>query len=317
VVSVEIWLYILIFISLLLFGLGTEAFIGSFRGRREIIERLKQIGEGTHPQEEKGSFSSLINFGTKFIERLGVRFKPKEEKKASILRMTLVKAGYRRVNAPVIFYGIKVFSAILSLVTFLVLRLWFFKTITYQRSFGLSIALALIGFYLPDLWVRTRFARRRERIQEGLPDALDLMVVCVEAGNGLDAAVNRVAEEMRLENKVLSEEFRLLNLEVRAGKQRQDALRNLAERTGVEDISTLVTLLIQTEKFGTSIGQALRVHSDAMRTKRFQRAEEIANKMPVKLIFPLVFFIFPALLVVVLGPAVITISKALLHLGRG
>ena len=315
--SIEILLYILIFTSVLLFGLGTEAFIRFFRGRREIIERIRQIGEGTPPQEEKGFLNELRNLVTKSIERLGGHLKPKEEKKATNLRMTLMKAGYRKANAPVVFYGMKVFSAALSFMTFLMLRLWFFKTITYQRSFVLSIAVALIGFYLPDLWVRTRFAQRRERIREGLPDALDLMVVCVEAGNGLDAAVNRVAEEMRLENKVLSEEFKLLNLEVRAGKQRQDALRNLAERTDVEDVSTLVTLLIQTEKFGTSIGQALRVHSDSMRTKRFQRAEEIANKMPVKLIFPLVFFTFPALLVVVLGPAVITISKALLHLGRG
>lgn len=146
----------------------------------------------------------------------------------------------------------------------------------------------------------------------GLPDALDLMVVCSEAGVGLDATINRVGEEMRLNNKTLSDEFNLMSLELQAGKPRRDALKDLATRTGLEDVTNLTSMLIQTERFGTSISQALRVHSDSMRVKRSQRAEEIAAKLPVKLLFPLIFFIFPSLFVVILGPAVIRIFRTLL-----
>ncbi|MCE5212193.1 MAG: type II secretion system F family protein, partial [Deltaproteobacteria bacterium] len=141
------------------------------------------------------------------------------------------------------------------------------------------------------------------------PDALDLLAVSVEAGMGLDAAIKRVGEEMRISNKVLSEEFGLLNLEMRAGKQRTDALRSMADRTGLEEMRRWVAMLIQTEKFGTSIGQALRVHSDSLRTRRTQQVEELAAKLPVKLLFPTIFFIFPTLFLVILGPAAIRVYR--------
>jgi len=175
-----------------------------------------------------------------------------------------------------------------------------------------AIFLALIGFYAPNLWLRVKVDTRKEKILLGLPDALDLMVVCAEAGVGLDSAIYRVGEEMKINNKALSEEFKLLNLELRAGKLRRDALKNLALRTDLDDVRSLVTLLVQTERFGTSIAQALRVHSDSMRTKRFQRAEEIAAKLPVKLLFPLIFFIFPSLFVAILGPAILRVYRTLL-----
>jgi len=180
-----------------------------------------------------------------------------------------------------------------------------------------SAILLVVGFYLPNLFLLVKISGRKEKIQKGLPDALDLMVVCVEAGTGLDAAIQRVGEEMKMTNSVLSDEFRLMGMELRAGKQRQEALRNLAMRTDLDDVRSLTTLLIQTDKFGTSLGQALRVHSDSMRTKRFQRAEEIAGKLPVKLIFPLVLFIFPAMLVVVLGPAAIRVYRVLIPVFGG
>jgi tight adherence protein C len=243
---------------------------------------------------------------------MGTILKPKKEEELSHLRKTFLKAGYRGEDATLFFFGIKAFLAILFFVAFFLMKLYVFKTMKPFYFMFFSVLSLLIGLYLPNLWLKLKIASRKEKIQQGLPDALDLMVVCVEAGTGLDAAINRVGEEMKLSNKVLSEEFRLLNLELRAGKQRHDALRNLALRTDLEDVSSLVTLLIQTERFGTSIGQALRVHADSMRTRRYQRAEEIAQKMPVKLIFPLVLFIFPALLVVVLGPAIISIFRALL-----
>ncbi len=161
------------------------------------------------------------------------------------------------------------------------------------------------GFYLPNYFLTLKTRGRQQQIMEGLADALDLMVVCVEAGLGLNAALKRVADEFRLGNPVLSEEFNLVNLEIRAGLEREQALRNLGERTGVEDLASLAAVLIQADRFGTSIATALRVQSDMMRTKRRQKLEEKAAQTPVKLIFPLLLFIFPALMVVITGPAAI------------
>ena len=192
------------------------------------------------------------------------------------------------------------------------MKLWVFKKLPSFHFVLFSLVLVVLGFYLPNLWLKWRIAKRKEKILEGFPDALDLMVVCLEVGTGLDAAISRVGEEMKLNSKVLSEEFKLLSLELRAGKHRRDALKNLALRTDLEDVSELVTLLIQTDKFGTSVAQALRVHSDSMRIKRYQRAEEVATKLPVKLLFPLILFIFPSLFVILLGPAVIQIFRTLL-----
>jgi len=177
---------------------------------------------------------------------------------------------------------------------------------------GVFTFLAVGGFYLPNLWLQNRIERRKEQIFKGFPDALDLMVVCVEAGMGLDSAVTRVAKEMKLNNKVISDEFRIYNLEMRAGKLRRDALKNLGMRCGVPEVDNLVTLLIQTDKFGTSISQSLKVYSDTMRVQRMQRAEEIAAKIPLKLLFPLIFFIFPSLFVAILGPAAINIYRVLI-----
>ena len=184
-----------------------------------------------------------------------------------------------------------------------------FKLLSNQIAVGLAVFIALLGFYLPDLWLIVKSDIRKEKLFEGLPDALDLLVVCVEAGMGLDGAIHRVAEETKLTNQTLSDELKLLNLELRAGKSRQDALRNLAMRTNINAMNSLVTLLIQTDKFGTSVAKALQVFADSFRTERYQKAEELAAKMPVKLIFPLVLFIFPSLFVVILGPAAIRIYQ--------
>ena len=165
------------------------------------------------------------------------------------------------------------------------------------------------GFYAPQLWLRLVTDRRKERLVDGFPDALDLMVVCVEAGLGLDQAIARVGEEVRIGHKDLADEFQILGLELRAGLTREQALRNLINRTDVEEIRSLVALLIQTDRFGTSIGQALRVHSDSMRMNRRLRAEEMAAKLPVKLMLPLIMCVFPAIGVVIMGPGVILLMK--------
>ena len=177
-------------------------------------------------------------------------------------------------------------------------------------TMGIVVLGSLLGFYLPDIWLKQITDKRKEKVLKGLPDCMDLLVVCVEAGMGLDSAIKRVGDELNLSYPELSEELNLLNLELRAGKQRRDALNNFAMRTGLTETKSLATLIIQTDKFGTSVAVALKVFSDSFRTQRFQRAEEKAAKLPVAILMPLIFFIFPALFVVILGPAIIKIFRA-------
>ncbi len=309
---------ILVFIAVLLFILGIFYDVEYRQGRWKLFVRIKkQMGEEIDPQEKATGSSVIRNNLLRIIGPLGERIKPKSERELSHLRKTFLKAGYRREGAIVIFFGTKAFLAILFVVIFFIIKISMLKLMTSLNFMLLAVILALIGFYLPNLWLRLKIARRKEKLIKGFPDALDLMVVCVEAGVGLDAAIYRVGEEMKLSNKVLSEEFKLLSLELRAGKPRAEALRNLALRTDLEDVNNLMTLLIQTEKFGTSIAQALRVYSDSMRTKRRQRAEEMAAKLPVKLVFPLVFFIFPSLFIVILGPAAIRMVRIMFPIMKG
>jgi len=171
----------------------------------------------------------------------------------------------------------------------------------------LFAATGIVSFFLPDFFLDRKASKRRLAFEEGFPDAMDMLVVCVEAGLGLDAAIQRVGKEMVASHQELAVEFSLISLELRAGKGRAAALRSLAERTGLDDVRALTSILIQAEHFGTSIAEALREHSNEMRTLRLQRAKERAAKLPVKLIFPIIFFIFPALFLVVLGPALVRI----------
>jgi tight adherence protein C len=308
--SHEMMLSILIFTGILLLFFGIYSYINHHKGRWELSRRIKQIEE-VSPVRQGDGLARVKAYGLNLIGSLGHFVKPKDEKGVSHLQWTFLKAGYRGANGPIIFFGMKVFLAVSLPLLFSLARVLIHMVIPSLTFLLICILLAMIGFYLPNFWIKMRTSNRKEKIRQGLPDALDLMVVCVEAGTGLDAAINRVGEEMKFSNKVVSEEFRLMSMELRAGKQRRDALKNLALRTDLEDVNSLVTLLIQTEKFGTSLGQALRVHSDFMRTKRFQKAEEVAAKLPVKLIFPLVLFIFPSLFVTILGPAAIRIFRIL------
>jgi tight adherence protein C len=183
-----------------------------------------------------------------------------------------------------------------------------------KPSVLVALLAAALGYLLPGMALARMAKKRQHTIRLSLPDALDLLVVSVEAGLGLDQALQRVGEELAFAHKDLSDELRLVNLELRAGKARPDALRNLADRTGVDDLSSLVAMLVQTDKFGTSVAQSLRVHSDTLRTKRRQRAEEAAAKTGVKMVFPLVFCIFPAIWVVTIGPAAIKFVQVLFPL---
>jgi len=304
---------ILSFAGVLLFLFGLYLFAGQRRAHRQLIERVKTAGEEVVETEELDFLAVLKGRFLKVLEKFGhMAGESTEGKNPSHLRKRFLKAGYRKESAHLNYFGSKLVLVIFFPLVFSLVKMLLLPLMASLHFLLLAILAAMAGYYLPSLWVHMKISQRKKKIMEGLPDALDLMVVCAEAGVGLDAAIQRVGEEMKLNNKTLSEEFRLMSLELRAGKPRRDALKDLAMRTDLEDVDNLASLLIQTERFGTSVAQALRVHSESMRVKRFQRAEEVAAKLPVKLLFPLIFFIFPALFVAILGPAVIQIIRTLL-----
>jgi tight adherence protein C len=231
------------------------------------------------------------------------------------LKVKLSNAGFRDETASTVFLGIKFAGLLLGLMLGGGLLL---GSGTYtQRNILSSVALAGGMFYLPSLVVSLLVRRRKQAIFLGLPDALDLMVVCVEAGLGLDQAMRKVAEEMKKSFPVIAEEFGLANLQLQMGRPRTEVLHELGVRTGVADVRALAAVLIQADKFGSSVALALRVQSDSMRTRRRQLAEEKAAKTAVKLIFPLVIFIFPGIFVVLVGPAAITMVREMFPLMEG
>ena len=301
------------FFVIFLFCIGILQLRRRSIAKKKVLQRIRTGGqvidrshEGSLPEANRSvSKNAIVNI---FIN-LGSRMRLKKAEDGSMKQVRFLKAGIRNPKAALIFWGVKCFLAILFMTIFLVLRFLVFTVMNGQLTIVLGVLMPFLGFYLPDLWLRQKTEKRQEKLLKALPDALDLMVVCVEAGMGLDEAINRVAKESKLQSKELSDEFSFLGLELRAGKQRKDALRNLAERTNLEEVNNLVTLLIQADKFGTNIADTLRVYSDSFRTERFQRAEEMAAKMPVKLIFPLILFIFPALFIVIIGPAIISIYR--------
>jgi tight adherence protein C len=237
---------------------------------------------------------------------------PDEGWENSVMRTRFMNAGFRKASAPVIFFAAKTALAVgLPLTVFFTFSMSSAKFSSNTLLFWLLCA-AAFGYYLPNLILKNIIARRQRELFESFPDALDLMTVCVEAGLAMDAALARVAGEIGMKSRVLSDELSLVTLELRAGSSKEKALRGLAMRTGVEDVDALVAMLIQAERFGTSIAASLRVQSDQLRTKRRQRAEEAAAKIALKLLFPLIFFIFPSLLVVLMGPAFIQIYRVLL-----
>jgi tight adherence protein C len=221
----------------------------------------------------------------------------------------LIQAGYWSPDATRVFFGVR--TAMTALLSLSGLGLGVLADARMLSMLVLALWLGGVGWLIPGWYVMARRKTRRADVRGALADALDLLVACVEAGMGLNQALLRVAEEVRNVSEPLSEELTMVNLEIRAGKPRDHALRNLAERTGLDDVEALVSTLIQTDRFGTSVGRALRVQAGTLRQKRRQRAEEAAAKTTIKLIFPLVIFVFPALFVVILGPAVIQVVEAL------
>ena len=270
------------------------------RQRREMADRAMAVANPGGPggAARPGVLGWLLGLARGTAARFGESTKT---------RTQLVHAGFRQPGAVEIYWGLKAGAALVGL-TLGALAAFSGRVPTQYKMF-VVLACAAGAFYLPGMLLDMRVKKRQKAIQHGLPDALDLLVVCVEAGMGLDAAIYRVCMELAHKEPILSSELRLLTLELRAGKSRREALKNLSTRVGLEDLGSLVAMLIQTDMFGTSIAQTLRVYADSMRTKRFQLAEELAAKLPVKLLFPLIFFIFPTLLIVILGPAGISLMK--------
>jgi tight adherence protein C len=276
------------------------------RSRRDLVRRLQPRGsaEEAVPAPASGLGAALA-VGLRPIARLA---QPSGEA-GSRLKQQILRAGLRREHAMQVFLVVKVVLAIALVGTFL----WLQGARAEPLRMGgvLAVAAAATGFYGPNLWLASRVRRRQRAIERGLADALDLLVTCVEAGLGLDAALMRISDEIRLAHPVLSDETQLTFLEVKAGLPRVEAFRRLADRTGVDELRHLSATLTQTEMFGTSVGVALRVQAEGIRTRRMQRAEERAAKVAVKMTLPLVFCILPSLLAVIVGPAIVNIGETL------
>ena len=306
--GILLFMFFAIFIMIL-----AIAFI--IRGRQsQTKERLgKLVGKGTEVKSNQNS-SKLLGqkqetFAAKFSKPLHRLSSIEKRSVRQKMQLKLVKAGYRSNQAIYNYLAAKIVCPLIYVGLFIFSRMVY----NFQTEVIVSVVvLILLGFFTPSLWVFLMTKTRQEKIVKGLPDALDLMVVCVEAGLGIDMTFKRVGDEMRPLCPQLSEEFTLTTLEVRAGVSRDVAFKNMNMRIGVSEMNSLTTVLSQTSRFGTSLAKALRIHSDSMRTKRRQMAEGMAAKATVKMVFPLVLFIFPAIFVVLVGPGALKIIKYLM-----
>jgi tight adherence protein C len=266
-----------------------------------IQRRLGEVtGVSVKERDDEDAYSKAV---IDTLKKMG-NVAPKSSKELGKLQQRLIASGYRGQEALVIFFGIRLASALGGFAIMM-------SPLLTRPNVLMAALAAALGWLLPSIGLARMAKKRQHKIRLGLPDALDLLVVSVEAGLGLDQAIQRVGDELNFAHPDLAGELRMINLELRAGKARVEALRNLATRTGVDDIESLVAMLIQTDKFGTSVAQSLRVHSETVRTKRRQRAEEMAAKTGAKMVFPLVFCIFPAIFVVTIGPAAIKFVQVL------
>jgi tight adherence protein C len=281
----------------LIAGYGMSSILAALSPDRRRLRQLTTTGGPDAIVDE--TFTLVDGVDPRFKNLPGV---PKSPKEMGRLRRRLAMAGYTSPTAVVLY-------ALANLVTPILFGLVVLVAVG-GRGWLVALFAMAIGYLLPGMLLARKIELRKREIREGLPDALDLFVVCVEAGSGLDQAIVKASDELGIAYPALAYELRLITTEIRAGKRRVEAFRNFAARTKVDDVQSLVTLLVQTDKFGTSLAQALRTHADTSRTKRRQNAEERAGKLGVKLVFPLVLFLFPALYIVILGPAVIAFIRA-------
>ncbi len=293
-----------VFLAVFLFFFGMLYLLS--QSRDPVRLRLKELEEEGGREEEEGKRALSLKGA---VDLIGLGFG-----EAKGTRIWLAQAGYRGPQSVFNYQGFRLFGAIFLGALSVSLSLYFHvesALIPFIAFFGL-----LAGAFAPRFWVSYKVSRRRDEIRRSVPSVLDLMVVCVEAGLSLNAAIQRITEETRDTYRALSEELHLVNQEILIGKTRADAFRNLARRTGVDELRSLAVMLIQADKLGTSVASSLRVLADSLRIKRRQRAEEAAHKTQVKLVFPLVLLIFPELMVILVGPAMITLYKALSEMAK-
>lgn len=298
---------LLIFLAAVLIVLSVAVLIGNPSSARERLESASHEPSFVMNGESSASlhFGSEVKGWQRFFAPLYKPFLPRNEETLTELRKQMTQAGRYHPQATIRYYA----SRIVLAVIFCIAAILFGPALAPglpPNGYAIGAAMALVaGYLLPAVLLDRRIAQRKRAIREGFPDALDMLLVCMEAGLGLDAAIARVGNEIKTAHSVIAEHFNLVGNELRAGRSRQEALRNLAERTGVEEVRTLVSLLVQSDELGTSIAQALRVHAAEMRAARILRAEELAHKVPVKLAFPLMFGFIPVVVLVTVTPAVL------------
>lgn len=304
--------------------IAAAAAVRVMMGRRdEVVQRIERTtalsitaaaggragGGGSQEGGGGAESDSYVSLLARILRPLSWLARPGNSAELAQLRNSLIRGGFRGEHAMEIFLGVKLGATPVVTMAFLLVNSHLPKPIHFPTDAALALILAALTFFLPNLWLSGKIGERQKAIERALPDAMDLLVTCVEAGLGLDAAISRVSDEMVLAAPLLAEELRHTALEIQAGVQRADGFRRLAERTGVEDLRGLAATLIQTDMFGTSIARALRVQSESMRIRRAQRAEEKAAMVSVKMTIPLIMCILPSLMAVVMGPAVVTIVR--------
>jgi tight adherence protein C len=293
--DVVICIVALAFSTAVLSGMAAWSVLRRYAPERK---RLRQMAARHEARGEWRDSVALRDQRSVLAERI-CRMMPRSATRMGEMRQKLVAAGYRSLAAPTVYAASQIVSAL-----------------TIGAAIGLAtgsppvgILSMIAGFALPGLWLSAQITNRSRAIRDGLPDVVDLLIVCLESGAGLDQAILKSGEELALACKPLGEELALVSNEIRAGKPRGEAFANFAERTGIDEVRSLVAMLVQTDRYGTSIAQALRVHADLLRTRRRQRAEERAAKAGVKLVFPLVFCLFPAFYILTLGPALLRFAR--------
>ncbi|SIN79877.1 type II secretion system F family protein [Halodesulfovibrio marinisediminis] len=265
--------------------------------KKVVQKRVEKIVGGPEPSQPNNNKTTAYKY----------------DEKTSALGLKLFKAGLRAPWAPKAYWAVRIGLALVGIAFVWWLGRRYPEQLLLMQVFVLQFVAAGVGFFLPTFLLSYRINKRKQEISWELPEVLDLLVVCIEAGMGLEQGIARVSDEIATSCPILHSEFRQMSLELLAGKGRTEALRRLAVRADCDDLNSLIAMLVQAETFGTSISQTLRIYSDSLRTKRMQRAEEVAGKLPVKLLIPLILFIFPMLMLILMGPAVIRISKMFIY----
>jgi len=285
----------------------TYGVLSYYNNRKVVRDRFKTTATDSMPLIYRGEGKNFKKQFLGWISSLG-NFAVDEKKDASQLRQSLIQAGFRHPKGPAIYFGLRFLLALLLPVLYLSANAM--NGILSRGNLLVCFLAAAAGFYIIPYLLKFYTRRRQDRIDKALPDVLDLLIVCMEAGLSLQATINRVSDEVKTISIDLYKELQLTNAELRTGINREVALKNMGERTGVQNVKALVGLMIQSDRMGASIVQSLRTHASFLRVQRSQKAEETAAKLPVKILFPMLLFIFPAIFVVVIGPAAIQMSKS-------